>query len=92
MGSCGTSTRARITSLTPGIVPQPVDLIRSSTCRPRCAFVGEGKLLAAQHRLGHRDLSTTLRHYGWAQPPDDVDIANHLDMVLSTKIDSPTGE
>lgn len=46
-------------------------------------LVAEGKLLAAQHRLGHRDLSTTLRHYGWAQAPDDVGVADHLDVVLS---------
>ena len=56
------------------------------------SWSARASLLAAQHRLGHRDLSTTLRHYGWAQPPDDVDIANYLDLVLSTKIDSPTGE
>jgi integrase len=43
-------------------------------------LVAEGKLLAAQHRLGHRDLSTTLRHYGWAQAPDDTD---HLDRILN---------
>ncbi|MDQ3351899.1 MAG: hypothetical protein M3501_08075, partial [Actinomycetota bacterium] len=30
------------------------------------AVDAEGKLLAARHRLGHRDLSTTLRHDGWA--------------------------
>ena len=46
-------------------------------------LVAEGKLLAAQHRLGHRDLSTTLRHYGWAQTPDDTDIADHLEAVLN---------
>lgn len=46
-------------------------------------LVADGKLLAAQHRLGHRDLSTTLRHYGWAQAPDDVGIADHLDAVLN---------
>jgi integrase len=46
-------------------------------------LVAEGKLLAAQHRLGHRDLSTTLRHYGWAQAPDDTDVADHLDRVLN---------
>ncbi len=34
-------------------------------------LVAKGELLAAQHRLGHRDLSTTLRQYGWAQAPDD---------------------
>jgi integrase len=46
-------------------------------------LVAEGKLLAAQHRLGHRDLSTTLRHYGWAQAPGDTDVADHLDWVLN---------
>jgi integrase len=46
-------------------------------------LVAEGKLLAAQHRLGHRDLSTTLRHYGWAQAPDDTAVADHLDAVLN---------
>jgi integrase len=46
-------------------------------------LVAEGKLLAAQHRLGHRDLSTTLRHYGWAQAPDDTDVADHLDKILN---------
>jgi hypothetical protein len=45
-------------------------------------LVAEGKLLAAQHRLGHRDLSTTLRHDGWAQAPDDVTVADYLDAVL----------
>jgi hypothetical protein len=48
----------------------------------RCRVVAEGKLLAAQHRLGHRDLSTTLRHDGWAQAPDDVTVADYLDAVL----------
>jgi integrase len=46
-------------------------------------LVAEGELLAAQHRFGHRDLSTTLRHYGWAQAPDDTDIADHLDRILN---------
>jgi integrase len=46
-------------------------------------LVAEGKLLAAQHRLGHRDLSTTLRHYGWAQAPDDTEVADDLDAVLN---------
>ena len=50
-------------------------------------LVAEGKLLAAQHRLGHRDLSTTLRHYGWAQAPDDTSIADHLDAVLNGRVD-----
>lgn len=46
-------------------------------------LVAEGKRLAAQHRLGHRDLSTTLRHYGWAQAPDDAQVAELLDGVLN---------
>jgi integrase len=46
-------------------------------------LVADGKLLAAQHRLGHRDLSITLRHYGWAQAPDDTDVADRLDEVLN---------
>jgi len=46
-------------------------------------LVAVGKLLAAQHRLGHRDLSTTLRHYGWAQAPDDAQVAELLDGVLN---------
>lgn len=48
-------------------------------------LVAEGKLLAAQHRLGHRDLSTTLRHYGWAQAPDDLAVADHLDRILNRR-------
>lgn len=48
-------------------------------------LVAEGKLLAAQHRLGHRDLSTPLRHYGWAQAPDDTAIADPLDSVLNRR-------
>lgn len=46
-------------------------------------LVADGKLLAAQHRLGHRDLSTTLRHYGWAHAPEDTAVADHLDSVLN---------
>jgi integrase len=45
-------------------------------------LVAKGELLAAQHRLGHRDLSTTLRHYGWAQAPDDGLIADHIDATI----------
>lgn len=46
-------------------------------------LVAEGKLLAAQHRLGHRDLSTTLRHCGWAQASDDTAVADRLDRLRS---------
>jgi hypothetical protein len=31
----------------------------------------------------HRDLSTALCSYGWAQAPDDTDVADHLDAVLN---------
>ena len=54
-------------------------------------LVAERKLLAAQHRLGHRDLSTTLRHYGWAQAPDDVAVVEHLDSVLNAVPEGPPG-
>lgn len=46
-------------------------------------LVAKGELLAAQHRLGHRDLSTTLGHYGWAQAPNDIPVADHLDAILN---------
>jgi integrase len=49
-------------------------------------LVTDGKLLAAQHRLGHRDLSTTLRHYGWAQAPEDRAVADHLEAVLDRRV------
>jgi integrase len=52
-------------------------------------LVAEGKLLAAQHRLGHRELSTTLRHCGWAQAPDHTAIADHLDAVLNRCLGHP---
>ncbi|MGH3712134.1 MAG: tyrosine-type recombinase/integrase [Micromonosporaceae bacterium] len=46
-------------------------------------LVAAGHLLAAQHRLGHRDASTTLRHYGWVLPPDDTAIADQLEVILT---------
>jgi integrase len=48
-------------------------------------LVDEGKLLKAQVRLGHRDPSTTLRHYSHAVPLDDEDIADELDAVLNRR-------
>ena len=65
--TCSTSTPA----------PLHTPIVRDSV------LVAEGKVVAAQHRLGHRDLSTTLRHYGWAQAPDDMAITDHLDAVLN---------
>jgi integrase len=48
-------------------------------------LVDEGKVLKAQVRLGHRDPSTTLRHYAHAFPLDDEDIADELDAVLNRR-------
>ena len=49
-------------------------------------LVGEGKILKAQARLGHRDPVTTLRHYAHATPLDDLDVADHLDDLLNAAI------
>ena len=40
---------------------------------------GQGDILQAQHRLGHRDASTTLRIYSHALPLSDSDAAARLD-------------
>jgi integrase len=47
-------------------------------------LVDEGKLLKAQARLGHRDTSTTLRHYSHAVPLDEQDVADELDALLNS--------
>jgi integrase len=44
-------------------------------------LVGRGDLLQAQHRLGHRDASTTLRIYAHAMPLTDADAAEALDSL-----------
>jgi integrase len=46
-------------------------------------LVGQGLLLKAQARLGHRDPATTLRHYSHAIPLDDADAADQLDGLLN---------
>jgi integrase len=46
-------------------------------------LVGEGKVLKAQARLGHRDPSTTLRLYSHATTLDDMDIGDEIDSVLN---------
>jgi integrase len=46
-------------------------------------LVGNGELLKAQARLGHRDPTTTLRHYSHAVALHDEDIANDLDELLN---------
>jgi integrase len=48
-------------------------------------LVGNGELLKAQARLGHRDPTTTLRHYSHAVPLHDEDIANDLDELLNRR-------
>jgi integrase len=47
------------------------------------SLVEDGKILKAQHRLGHRDAATTLRHYAHATPLDDLDVADALDRRLN---------
>jgi integrase len=48
-------------------------------------LVDEGKVLKAQVRLGHRDPSTTLRHYSHAVQLDDEDVADELDALLNSR-------
>jgi integrase len=47
-------------------------------------LVGRGDLLQAQHRLGHRDASTTLRNYAHAMPLEDQAIADDIDEMLGS--------
>jgi integrase len=51
-------------------------------------LVGEGKILKAQARLGHRDPATTLRHYAHAVPLDEEDIADALDEMLNRGLET----
>lgn len=44
-------------------------------------LVGQGDILAAQARLGHRDASTTLRIYSHALPLHDTETAARLDRL-----------
>jgi hypothetical protein len=46
-------------------------------------LVGRGEILRAQHRLGHRDPSTTLRNYAHALPLEDGEVADDIDVMLS---------
>lgn len=46
-------------------------------------LAGQGKLLKAQARLGHRDPATTLRHYAHATALNDEDVADEMDELLS---------
>jgi integrase len=55
-------------------------------------LAGEGKVLNAQARLGHRDPSTTLRHYAHAISLEDLQIADHLDDLLNMKSPSASAD
>jgi integrase len=46
-------------------------------------LVGQGQILKAQARLGHRDPATPLRHYAHALPLDDEDVADEIDTLLN---------
>ena len=48
-------------------------------------LVANGQLLKAQARLGHRDPTTTLRHYAHAVALHDEDIADNLDQLLNDR-------
>ena len=50
-------------------------------------LVGRGELLRAQHRLGHRDPSTTLRNYAHALPLEDGEVSDDIDAMLSAVAD-----
>ncbi len=51
-------------------------------------LVGRGELLRAQQRLGHRDPSTTLRNYAHALPLEDEAVADDIDEMLGTSVQS----
>jgi integrase len=46
-------------------------------------LVDRGEILEAQHRLGHRDPSTTLRNYAHAMPLEDQAVADAIDTLLA---------
>ena len=54
-------------------------------------LVGEGNILTAQARLGHRDPATTLLHYAHALPLQDEAVADSLDELLRRGLNSPHG-
>ena len=51
-------------------------------------LVGRGELLRAQRRHGHRDPSTTLRNYAHALPLEDEAVADDIDEMLGTSVQS----
>ena len=46
-------------------------------------LVDRGEILTAQHRLGHRDASTTLRNYAHAMPLEAQAVADAIDTLLA---------
>ena len=46
-------------------------------------LVGKGKIMAAQYRLGHGHVGTTLRHYTHSVALEDLDIADDIDTMLN---------
>jgi len=84
----------RLTNARADLLSHRFDRLRRATGVPDAALhrlrhsvgtylVGDGKLLKAQGRLGHRDPATTLRHYAHATPLDDQDVADDLDDLLN---------
>ena len=50
-------------------------------------LVGRGELLRAQHWLGHRDPSTTLRNYAHALPLEYGEVADDIDVMLGAVVE-----
>jgi len=84
----------RWTNARAGLLSVRFDRLRTAAGLPDAALhrfrhsvgthlVGEGKILKAQARLGHRDPATTLRHYAHATPLDDQDVADEIDELLN---------
>lgn len=84
----------RLTNARADLLSHRFDRLRRAAGLPNAALhrlrhsvgthlVGEGKLLKAQARLGHRDPATTLRHYAHAVPLDERDVADAIDDMLN---------
>jgi len=77
-------TPVRIDSEKPQDSPTALHRLRHSV---GTYLVGEGKILKAQARVGHRDLAATLHHYAHATSLDDEDVADKLDARLNAALD-----
>lgn len=73
------------TSLRPTRDASGVDVASLHRLRHSVAtyLVGNGHLLKAQARLGHREASTTLRTYAHTLPLDDADVADAMETLLA---------